>query len=79
MNDDDYDPVHAALLDASIGKPPSTCLGRYRKAELQTIAETWLALVKAHISDVEHALGQELRTSDLRAIISRLENAERRL
>jgi hypothetical protein len=70
----DYDPVFAALLDRS-HLPPDTCLDRYRKAELQKIAETWLALAKANLADTEYALSQDLRTSDLKAIIRRLSRA----
>lgn len=74
----DYDPVFAALLDRS-HLPPSTCLDRYRKAELQKIAETWLALAKSNLADTEYALSQDLRASDLRAIILQLSRATSRL
>lgn len=74
----DYDPVFSALLDRS-HLPPDTCLDRYRKAELQKIAETWLGLAKANLADTEYALSQDLRISDLKSIIRRLSRAASRL
>jgi len=74
----DYDPVFSELLDRS-HLPPDTCLDRYRKAELQKIAETWLGLAKANLADTEYALSQDLRISDLKSIIRRLSRAASRL
>ena len=62
-----------------VGYPPSTSLDRYRKAELQKIAETWLSLVKSRVEDTEYVLTQDLTTKDLITIIRRLDGAESKL